>query len=176
MEERMENGSYEPMKQFIGSKLIKAKPMNREEYNNLRNWEVPKDENPQDEGYFIEDQNQKSNLIPFKGYISWSPKENFEKTYLELKLNPLLQTTAPSISQEMVNDFIVDYDVFTKQDKITIVIATLKNGFTIVESSACVSPENYDENIGETICKERIENQVWNHLGFLLQSSINNIK
>jgi len=98
------------------------------------------------------------------GYISFSPKDVFEKAYMQVGDNN-------TITQELVDNFIKDYDVFTKQGKITVVIATLKNGFTIVESSACVDPKNYNEEMGSGICKARINNQVWNHLGFLLQTA-----
>ena len=81
-----------------------------------------------------------------------------------------------TITQENVDNFIVDYEVFTKKEKITIVIATLVNGFTIVESSACVDVANYDEKYGSEICKEKIKNKVWNHLGFLLQTAKDGIK
>jgi len=97
------------------------------------------------------------------GYISWSPKADFELAYHPQGHDPT------RITEQMVDDFIVDFDVTTSHDKITIVIATLKSGFTIVESSACVDPANYDEAIGVKLCKERIKNQVWNQLGFILQ-------
>lgn len=42
------------MKQYIGTKIIKAKPMTRGEYNKLREWEIPENENPADEGYLVE--------------------------------------------------------------------------------------------------------------------------
>ena len=55
---------------------------------------------------------------------------------------------------------------------ITLVIATLANGFTITESSACVDPANYDEQIGVDICMEKVEDKVWFLLGFLMQSAV----
>lgn len=62
------------MKQYIGTKIIQAKPMNRGEYNKYRGWEIPADENPEDEGY----------LVKYKdGYESWYPKETFEEAYRE---------------------------------------------------------------------------------------------
>ena len=149
------------MKHFIGTKLIEAKQMNLGDYNKYRGWQIPENENPNKEGYLVKYSDS---------YISWSPKDVFEKSYLQVEDNENLPSGV-SVGQQMVDDFIVDYDVFTKQDKITIVIATLKNGFTIVESSACVDPKNYDEKIGAEICKERIKNQVWNYLGFLLQTA-----
>ena len=39
------------LKEYIGVKLIKAMPMTRGEYNNYRGWTIPKDENPDDDGY-----------------------------------------------------------------------------------------------------------------------------
>lgn len=154
------------MNHYIGTKLIEAKSMNLGDYNKFKGWTIPEDEDPKREGYLVKYSDD---------YISWSPKEVFEKAYLKVDENKNLPSGV-SVGAEMVEDFIKDYDVFTKKGKITIVIATLKNGFTIVESSACVDPANYDEKIGAEICKERIKNQVWNHLGFLLQTAWRGVK
>lgn len=154
------------MDSYIGTKLIEAKPMKLGDYNRFKGWPIPADEDPQREGYLVKYSDD---------YISWSPKEVFEKAYLKVDENKNLPSGV-SIGKEMVDDFIVDYEIFTKKGKITIVIATLKNGFTIVESSACVDEKNYDEEIGAEICKERIKNQVWNHLGFLLQTAFKGVK
>lgn len=70
------------MKKYIGTKLINAKPMTRQEYNDLRGWAVPSDENPNDEGYLVEYvDGGKANHPDFEGYISWSPKDVFERAY-----------------------------------------------------------------------------------------------
>lgn len=70
------------MNQYIGVKLINAKPMNRLAYNQLRGWEVPADENPEDEGFLVEYlDGGKPNHKDFEGYISWSPKDVFERAY-----------------------------------------------------------------------------------------------
>ena len=50
-----------------------------------------------------------------------------------------------------------------------------KNGFEIVESSACVSAENYDEELGAEICLGKIRDKVWMLLGFLLQTAVNGV-
>lgn len=70
------------MNRFIGVKLIDAKAMSRGEYNDLRGWTVPADENPDDDGYLVEyvDGGQ-ANHPNFAGYISWSPKDVFERAY-----------------------------------------------------------------------------------------------
>lgn len=70
------------MKRYIGVKEINATPMSRAAYNLFRGWELPKDENGEDEGYLVEyvDGGQ-ANTATYKGYVSWSPKDVFERAY-----------------------------------------------------------------------------------------------
>ena len=42
------------MEKYIGVKEIKAKPMTRKEYCDYRGWEVPADEDPNEELYLVE--------------------------------------------------------------------------------------------------------------------------
>ena len=154
------------MEKYIGTKMIEAEPMSRGEYNAFRGWTVPADEDPADEGYLVK--------YP-DGYVSWSPKGVFEAAYLPLEVNPNLKTDKPSISQGMVDDFIREVHVSTLGEKCTVVRAVLRNGFEIVESSACVSVENYDEKLGAEICLKKIEDKVWFLLGFLLQTAVHGI-
>lgn len=73
------------MKSYIGTKTLNAKPMNRLDYNTVHGWTVPTDENGADEGYIVEyTDGGKPNHADFSGYISWSPKDVFERTYVEL--------------------------------------------------------------------------------------------
>ena len=60
------------MDKYIGTKLIEAEPMNLGDYNKFKGWDIPKDENPLREGYKVKYSDD---------YISWSPKEEFEKAY-----------------------------------------------------------------------------------------------
>ena len=70
------------MKQYIGTKIINAKPMSKLEYNDFRGWELPDDENGTDEGYLVEYlDGGKPNTTEYKGYVSWSPKEQFDNAY-----------------------------------------------------------------------------------------------
>ena len=74
------------MNRYIGTKLINATPMNRQEYNDFRGLEVPADENPADEGYLVEYiDGGKANHPGFEGYISWSPADVFERAYRPYK-------------------------------------------------------------------------------------------
>ena len=76
------------MKTYICSKIIKAKPMNRKEYCDYRGWEMPEDENGDDEGYLVEYAG-KSNHKNHAGYISWSPVTVFESVYTLLDYETL---------------------------------------------------------------------------------------
>lgn len=70
------------MLRYIGTKVIKAVPMTRGEYNSIRGWNVPEGENPDDEGYLVEYlDGGKPNHTDYSGYISWSPKDVFERAY-----------------------------------------------------------------------------------------------
>lgn len=70
------------MEFFYGTKRIKAAPMNRQEYNDYRGWELPGDENGDDAGYLVEDTNSPSQNHPdHAGYISWSPADVFRASY-----------------------------------------------------------------------------------------------
>lgn len=70
------------MQTYIGTKTIKASPMTRGDYNVLRGWECPADENPADAGFLVEYvDGGKANHPDFAGYVSWSPAEVFERAY-----------------------------------------------------------------------------------------------
>jgi hypothetical protein len=70
------------MKRYIGTKLINATPMTRLEYNNFRGWALPDDENGDDEGYLVEYiDGGKASTESYDGYVSWSPKDVFNRAY-----------------------------------------------------------------------------------------------
>lgn len=70
------------MQLYLGTKLIKARTMNRAEYNEYRGWELPEDENGEDKGYLVEYlDGGESNHPNHQGYISWSPEGVFLKAY-----------------------------------------------------------------------------------------------
>lgn len=133
------------MEYYIGTKLIKAEPA-------------------------VKDGEQGYNVQYRDGYISWSPKETFEKAHLKVEDNPKLPSGV-SIGPKMVDDFIKETHIETLGEKTTLVRVTLVNGFEIIETSTCVDPENYSEEIGAEICLEKIKDKIWYLLGFLLQTA-----
>lgn len=70
------------MEVFIGTKTINACLMTLGDYNTLRGWEIPSDQEALTEGYLVEyTDSGKPNHPEFAGYISWSPKDVFEDAY-----------------------------------------------------------------------------------------------
>lgn len=69
------------MQTYIGTKTINAKRMCRWDYNKLRG-NIAGNETPYEEGYLVEyTDGGKPNHPDFAGYISWSPKDVFERAY-----------------------------------------------------------------------------------------------
>lgn len=64
------------MKQYIGTKIISAKPMTKGDFNKYKGYENPKD--PDTKGYMV--------VYP-DGYESWSPANVFEKAYRPLNIS-----------------------------------------------------------------------------------------
>lgn len=70
------------MEKYLGVEVIYAEAMTRLEYNKLRGWDLPKDENGDDAGYLVEYVNGgQANHADYEGYISWSPKKVFAEAY-----------------------------------------------------------------------------------------------
>lgn len=73
------------MKHFVGTKVLKARPMTLGQYNDYRFWEMPAAEDAVAEGYLVEyTDGGKPNHPNHSGYISWSPKEQFDAAYVEM--------------------------------------------------------------------------------------------
>lgn len=151
-------------KTYVGKKIINATPMNRGDYNTLRGWDVPADENPSDEGYLVEyTDGGKANHPGYKGYISWSPKDVFERAYKPLDEIPKRLTIddlkAKIVSQEFVRVI---------NSTTTLCVLTLANGFVLVGKSACVDKSTFNEEVGKEIAFDDALDQMWSLEGYLL--------
>lgn len=70
------------MKTFLGTKTIRALPMLLSAYQALRNYPAGVTAEADQEGYLVEyTDGGMPNHPEFDGYISWSPKEQFEAAY-----------------------------------------------------------------------------------------------
>ena len=155
------------MDKYIGTKVIEAEPaIKKGKVVYGVNDPIPKTMEQVEEGYRVRYED---------GYVSWSPKNVFEKAYMKIIPNHNLKTSI-SISQEMVDGFIKKVKCTTLGNKTTLVTVVLVNGFEMIEASTCVDPDNYSEEIGKEICLDRIKNRIWEFLGFMLQTGVNGIK
>ena len=61
-------------------KEVHASQMTRGDYNNYRGWEIPKDGNPDDDGYLVVYGKDTPDH-----YESWSPKKQFDEGYVPVR-------------------------------------------------------------------------------------------
>jgi hypothetical protein len=61
------------MKKYIGTKKLEATPMTLGDYQKTKGFNVGFNEDPNKEGYFVQYSDD---------YVSWSPKEVFEESYV----------------------------------------------------------------------------------------------
>ena len=55
---------------------------------------------------------------------------------------------------------------------LTFCVLVLKNGFTVTGESACVSPENFDAQIGRKIARQHAVDKVWMLEGYVLRERL----
>lgn len=54
----------------------------------------------------------------------------------------------------------------------TLCFLVLRNGFVVVGTSACVSPERFDPEIGAKLAKQKALDQIWQLEGYRLASEL----
>ena len=118
----------EDMKNYIGIKRIDAKPMTRGEYNEYRGWEIPENENPDDEGYLVKYSDD---------YESWSPKNVFENAYCETGTNIMMDTAFMQNSSDFADRFKAEfYQTVTRFQRLQQLLTKWDNG-TLEFSPKC---------------------------------------
>lgn len=89
-------------------------------------------------------------------------------------MNTKLKIKGTSVSYDEVIAAIEKEEYVKMGEKMTICHLTLKNGHELIGVSGCVDPSKYDQAIGEGIAKENAINEVWNHMGSVLQDRLAN--
>ena len=83
---------------------------------------------------------------------------------------------APRLTPALI-DATIDSESFHKlTDVLTVCVLTLVNGFTVTGESACASPENYNEELGNKISKENARKKIWMLEGYLLKQKLHEAK
>ena len=99
--------------------------------------------------------------------------------------------TAPRVTLADIEDNIASEHYFTADDGVngasgdtvrygkshplrllTFCVLVLRNGFTVTGESACVSPENFDAELGRKIARENAINKVWPLMGYALKEQL----
>ena len=55
---------------------------------------------------------------------------------------------------------------------LTFCVLVLRNGFTVTGENACVSPENFDAEIGRKVARENAISKMWPLLGYALKDKL----
>jgi len=80
---------------------------------------------------------------------------------------------APRLTPERINSVIKSeqFHVF-EGSCLTVCCLTLSNGFTVTGESACASPANFNQEIGEKIARDNARNKIWALEGYLLKQRL----
>ena len=157
------------MERFVGTKQVNATLITLGQYNKIRGWDIPENEDPETEGYLVEYvKGGEPNHPDYAGYISWSPKDVFEESYRHLGTR-----VYPADIDEMFNSLEYKYER-VGETTVTGCWAFLPDGFQVgYGESACVDPANYKPEVGQQIAKDNCEvvarNKLWELEGYLLR-------
>lgn len=93
-------------------------------------------------------------------------------------------TSAPRVTPMQIEQTIAA-EYYTTADKafgdapileplklLTICTLVLRNGFAVVGTSACASPENFDAEIGRHIARSKAVEKIWELEGYLLKEQL----
>lgn len=138
----------------IGIKIVELQPMTAKEAND-KGYKIG-NHSFEEEGYEV--------TYP-DGYKSWTPKDVADAAYYPLSKN----NDGTKILKEDVENFITNVDVITIGEKTTVVNAHTRSGFNMVHHSSCVDPKNYSEKLGKQYAMKEVVDDLWAHLGFVLQ-------
>ena len=161
-------------KRYILVDLVTAKPMTRSEFRKrMKNaassgWlamntslkELLSQTNYEEDGY----------LVKVGTSEHWISKKTFESMVIPVEDNKDLPSEV-NIGEEMVNAFIETHNTIALGMKSVSVIATLKNGFEITETSTVIDERNLDISNIENLCLNKIKSKVRGYLEFLLQTA-----
>lgn len=76
--------------------------------------------------------------------------------------------TRPRLTPADIESVIVDAMYLRPTGTLTICVLTLRNGCKVTGESACVSPENFNEAIGQKVARENAVRKIWELEGYLL--------
>lgn len=84
----------------------------------------------------------------------------------------LVVEVAPSVFESEIDKLLTDVQFYKLGSKTCVGIVTLPSGFEVIASSAPVSAENYNEEIGRGIVLRNLKSKVWELEGYRLQCQL----
>lgn len=116
-------------------------------------------------------------------YFPPTPTDSIEK---EIQAKGL---TAPRVTLDDIEANIHSEHYFTAADALleewedrdkvpgslellTFCVLVLKNGFTVTSESSCISPENFDAEIGRKIARQNAAEKIWPLMGYALKQDL----
>lgn len=103
-------------------------------------------------------------------HLGCMSEDEADKYFVKYVEEPKTYSVTPEDVDAIIEN--CEFEVCSVFDKCTIVACKLPNGFVIVESSACVDPNNYDEETGFNNCVEKIIEKIWELEGYVLQEDL----
>lgn len=102
-----------------------------------------------------------------QGVPASADEQALEKQLQEKGLN------APRLNPDLIDSKIVkeEYYVFPGTT-LTVCCLTLKNGYNVTGESAAVSPENFNEAVGQQIARWNAREKIWALEGYLLRERL----
>ena len=112
-----------------------------------------------------------------KGHMSESSLEQGDRVAAEVARAPrvTLADVLANIKSEVsgrASDLFAGVPHSQELECLTICVITTQAGFTIVGTSACASPENFDAAVGHKFAKEDAVRKLWGFMGYELKSRL----
>ena len=71
-------------------------------------------------------------------------------------------------------DYVISHENYQSLNLLTFCVLILNNGFIVTGESACVSPENFDAEMGRKIARQNAVNKIWTLMGYALKEKLSN--
>jgi hypothetical protein len=85
----------------------------------------------------------------------------------------LALSAGPSITPEHIESVVKEQEfILHEGSSLTICVLTLQNGFVVTGESACASPANFNQKIGEKIAYKNAMDKIWMLEGYLLKQQL----
>lgn len=103
-------------------------------------------------------------FCPDNGIVFNPPRDGFSSPYWPSGTNLLHAGQAEKMLQHVIGGA----PVLPPLHLLTFCVLVLKNGFTVTGESACVSPENFDYEIGRKVARQNAVAKIWPLMGYAL--------